>query len=259
MNAAEVSRLAGGIKDGKSYLARCPVHGDRNPSLVISDGAKGVLVYCRSHDCSAQSICKALGIEVRHLFFGNDPGQVSTKFAPLTRKDLPRKTQGRITKIYNYADSSGEVIAQKVRLEPKSFLWRHRRDGQFVWEMPEAIPIYNLAAVQKARNIIICEGEKDADSLIKLGYTATTAPNGARSWHSGYADYFRGKKVIVIPDADEAGNSYAETITKDLEGIAASVQTLHLTGAKDVTEYLERYGHDSFVSLYKDQFPLGQK
>ncbi len=255
MNAAEVSRLAGGIKDGKSYLARCPVHGDRNPSLVISNGARGVLVYCRSHDCSARDICKAWGIEVRHLFFGNDPGQISAKIAPLTRKDLPRRTKGRIVKTYDYVDSSGKVIAQKLRLEPKAFLWRQLRDGQFVWGMPEAIPIYNLAAVQKAQKIVICEGEKDADSMIKLGYIATTAPNGARSWHPGYADYFRGKKVIVIPDADEAGRSYAETISKDLEGIAASVQTLHLTGAKDVTEYLERYGHDSLVSLYKAQFP----
>jgi putative DNA primase/helicase len=44
--AAELARALGGKRAGRDYLAKCPAHDERTPSLAIRDGATGVLVHC---------------------------------------------------------------------------------------------------------------------------------------------------------------------------------------------------------------------
>lgn len=56
------------IKPGE-YVALCPVHGDRHPSLALSEQPDGrVLMYCRSHDCHWESILGALGLDASAVF-----------------------------------------------------------------------------------------------------------------------------------------------------------------------------------------------
>ena len=50
------------------HAARCPAHADKNPSLSVSEGEKGILLRCWS-GCTAAEICRSLGIEQRDLFF----------------------------------------------------------------------------------------------------------------------------------------------------------------------------------------------
>jgi DNA primase len=55
-------------RNGRSYMARCPSHADKSPSLSIRDGERGLLVKCWA-GCSLTAICASLGIEQRDLFF----------------------------------------------------------------------------------------------------------------------------------------------------------------------------------------------
>jgi putative DNA primase/helicase len=49
MTAEMVSRALAGRKTGSCWIARCPVHDDRDPSLSIRDGSDGkVLVRCHA-------------------------------------------------------------------------------------------------------------------------------------------------------------------------------------------------------------------
>lgn len=55
------------------YLACCPVHGDRNPSMSVSeaigdDGYRKVLVYCFACHAGAQEVVEALGLPMSVLF-----------------------------------------------------------------------------------------------------------------------------------------------------------------------------------------------
>ena len=53
--------------DGK-WMARCPAHDDRGPSLSIGEGDKGsALVHCFA-GCSAQAVMNAVGLELSDLF-----------------------------------------------------------------------------------------------------------------------------------------------------------------------------------------------
>jgi putative DNA primase/helicase len=48
MSAERIARELGGHKSGAGWMARCPAHEDRVPSLSISDAPDGkILVHCR--------------------------------------------------------------------------------------------------------------------------------------------------------------------------------------------------------------------
>jgi putative DNA primase/helicase len=58
---------------GKGWLAKCPAHDDRNPSLSIDEGSDGrALLKCHA-GCDVDSICAALDIRTADLFPANYP------------------------------------------------------------------------------------------------------------------------------------------------------------------------------------------
>ncbi len=60
MTAETLARALGGHRAGASWMARCPVHEDRNPSLSISAGKDGmVLVRCHA-GCDQRDVIAAL-------------------------------------------------------------------------------------------------------------------------------------------------------------------------------------------------------
>src|SRR5439155_12900589 len=55
-------------RSGKGWLARCPAHDDRKPSLSIDEGADGrALLKCHA-GCDNTAILDALGMKPRDLF-----------------------------------------------------------------------------------------------------------------------------------------------------------------------------------------------
>lgn len=53
---------------GRSYVARCAAHDDKNASLSISQGTDGkILMHCHA-GCTIQEICASLDIAVHNLF-----------------------------------------------------------------------------------------------------------------------------------------------------------------------------------------------
>ena len=58
-----LERLGGGEQQGSGYLTLCPVHGDTNPSLVVTLREDGlVMMHCRSHGCCFEDIASAIGL-----------------------------------------------------------------------------------------------------------------------------------------------------------------------------------------------------
>ena len=75
MHAAEfATRVAHVRHHGDHYVARCPAHADRSPSLTFRDGHRGLLVHCWA-GCSLAEIARAVGAGVSDLFYSPDePG-----------------------------------------------------------------------------------------------------------------------------------------------------------------------------------------
>lgn len=49
------------------YMALCPAHEDRRPSLSIRDAGDKTLIYCHA-GCDAEDIMSAIGLELRDLY-----------------------------------------------------------------------------------------------------------------------------------------------------------------------------------------------
>ena len=83
MKAAAIAEMLRARRRGpERWVARCPAHEDRSPSLNIAAGRDGrVLVRCWA-GCSTDAIVKAIGLRMADLFEGPPPkGDQARKIA----------------------------------------------------------------------------------------------------------------------------------------------------------------------------------
>jgi hypothetical protein len=201
---------------GSSYMATCPAHDDRTPSLSITEKEGKILLHCLG-GCNVKDVLGAAGLTFEDLHQG-----------PI------------ITAEYDYRDEVGQLLFQVLRYEPKTFKQRHPDgNGGWIWNLNGTRRVlYNLPDVLKADSLLIVEGEKDVESARKMGIVATCNPHGAGKWREEYATYFEGKHVTVIPDNDPPGHRHAEQVAVSLHGKAASVAICKLPEAcKDLSAW----------------------
>lgn len=234
-----LGRLNGAKPAGEGrWIAFCPAHegnGDgHRRSLSIRRGEDGkALVYCHA-GCELGSIVGALGMLTTDLF------------ADTARPEGER----RIVATYRYTDERGELLFEVVRFEPKDF--RQRRPdgaGGWTWHLDDTRRVLyrlpELLAADPGERVFVCEGEKDCDNLAKLGLVATCNPCGAGKWKSEYSDTLKGRRVAIVPDADEPGRRHAEAVARSLNGTAADLKILDLAAAfegftgKDSTDFID--------------------
>jgi len=89
-----LSRLECVRKSGRGWVARCPAHEDRSPSLSICDGDDGrvLLLHCFA-GCSAADIVAAIGLELADLF-DRPREQLTPQRRAEVRDRVQRKTIG---------------------------------------------------------------------------------------------------------------------------------------------------------------------
>jgi len=219
-----LSRLRGVHQRGNGWVAKCPAHDDRNPSLSIARRDGRILLYCHA-GCPVRAILSALGIQSKDLF------------------DPPR-TQRRVVAKYDYCDEKGRLLYQVVRYVPKVFLQRRPGgSGRWVWNlMGVRRVIYRLQEVIATDFVLICEGEKDCETARSLNFVATCNPQGAGKWQPEFAHWFKSKSVVIIADADDPGRRHAQEVASSLYGKAKSIKVLEFLGPKDLTEWAEHGG-----------------
>lgn len=254
MDAQALTAELGGRWHGRYGSARCPAHNDAHPSLSISDGADGkLLVKCHT-GCAQATLVDTL--KSRGLWPEAQPVPKLRVHRGGRQDDgtyaVPeRRTGARETAAYDYRDETGRTLYQAIRYEnPKTF--RQRRvleDGTTAWGLdgvrlvPYRLP--ELLAADPMLTVFVVEGEKDADRLRAAGLVATTNAMGAGKWRDEYAEFLRGRDVVVVPDNDRPGREHADAVVKSLLGVANSVRLLQLEGLPekgDVSDWLDA-GH----------------
>ena len=63
-----LDRLEGVRKSGAGWIAKCPAHEDRSPSLSVKEGQRGVMLHCHA-GCSFAAIVEALGLKQSDTFY----------------------------------------------------------------------------------------------------------------------------------------------------------------------------------------------
>lgn len=225
MTAGQIARQLRGRKQPSGWVAQCPAHDDRNPSLSISEADGRILVHCHA-GCEQDAVINAL--KSRGLW----PDQ----------KSEPKRV---VVETYDYSDETGKLLYQVCRTEPKGFFQR-RPDGYGGWinKKSERQVLYRLPELLEASIVLLVEGEKDVETLRNHGFVATTNAGGANApWLPEYAVALRGRVVILIPDRDRAGRQRVIRIARALQGNVPRLLILELEDGKDVTEWFAR-GHN---------------
>jgi hypothetical protein len=70
-----LSCLDGVRKVGRGWMAKCPAHTDRSPSLSIAEGSGGVALLNCFHGCATADVMAALGLTLSDLYPERIPDQ----------------------------------------------------------------------------------------------------------------------------------------------------------------------------------------
>lgn len=272
-----VNRFTIKNKNHNSAKAVCPCHGDKKASLSLTydEASKKTLIYCHA-GCDTKSILDIVGLTF------DDLGTVSTN----------KSESSNIENIYPYVDENGQLLFEKIRFKNKDFRQRRYVDGHTIWGLSagtytETFPgsnnyspkdrpgansitlqeqpkvLYNLPKLIHAVNenypVYIVEGEKDVNTMTKLGLTATTAPNGGgkgnKKWLDSYSKYFKGASVVIMPDNDEAGQNFADEIQYKLKNYAHATKIITISDKPkgDITDWInEGHNIDEFKNIVSE-------
>jgi hypothetical protein len=203
---------------------------------------------------------------ITHSFAGDDP--LKCRDYVRERAELGRFEPARRPKVDNIARMSDRVRnpVAKAGSSPATYIYK-QADGtpylrvvrpgfyQSRWNgsawisgAPKGPKIpYRLPELISSEHddVLIVEGEKDAENVAALGFTVTTNSGGAGKFASELAEYFKGKDVYILPDNDEAGANHAQQVVATLLAAARSVRVVELPGLPpkgDVSDWLEAGG-----------------
>lgn len=191
-------------------------HQDNKPSLFVN--LKNGSFHCKG--CGDKGslfdhYMKVNSVDYRTAF------NALAKEAGLTTNNTPERT-------HVYHDEAGNLIYRKLIYKypngNKSASFERCDGGKWIKGL-ERIKrtLYQLHKLKDVSAVFLCESEKDCDNLISLGFTATTS-GGAESWKDEFAEYLKGKEVIILPHNDIAGNNYAQKVARSLNGKAFSIK-----------------------------------
>ncbi len=187
-------KLKGAGRD--RWSGQCPAHSGEDLNLSIAKGDQGVLIRDWSHSCAEVDIARAVGLELRDLFDAD--GRAVYDYGDGYKIERRRTDTGKI------------VRPVRAGITP---------DVRPLWTPTGSHPLADSPVV------MLCEGEKTADALVRLG-----APCVA-TWAGGTngvdkADYepLRGRTVVIVPDNDEPGQKALAVLSDLLAPIAAEVK-----------------------------------
>lgn len=243
MQAEQIAKALGNAKRvGRGWLASCPLpghgqgHGDKNPSLSISDGEDGKPLFKCHSGCDQHELFAAI------RDYGLLP-DIEIRDPLASIKPLPALQAPVLDQEWVYVDEDGEPLFVKQRFKTGTAKGKDYKQMRCVKQpdgtharfpgfkdtrlVPYRFPEL-LNAKTAGRTIFLTEGEKAADALVSIGVIATSAHAGSGSWPEEITQYFAGAVVIMVPDNDLAGWKYAHKVAAALVPVVKSLRILDL-------------------------------
>jgi uncharacterized protein (DUF927 family) len=141
------------------------------------------------------------------------------------------RKDGNAMNVYRVTDTKGTIG------------WQYRKPEGFA-----AVPYFagsNPFDVEQEQFIYWPEGEKDVDTLAKLGLPAFTFGGCGDGLPSGCEQYLTGRQVVILVDNDDEGRNHANKKAALTVPATASVRVVHFDDAPnkgDVSDWIEA-GH----------------
>ena len=258
-NIIDLAR-AYGLKVDRQDRCTCFLHSDKEPSLQIHKETNTWWCYVCGEGYTpidfvvkktgltvleaAKDINKTLNLGINidgfnadnekltkmgEYFYRREDGSVTMKVEKWVKQSTGKK------EFYPYALINGKYVkGYATKLENKDCV------------------LYNLPEVIQADVVYFTEGEKDADTLKKLGFAGTTTPGGGRGLKGYYKknpDLFKpieNKSIRIISDNDEVGNEY---INQVIECIKDKVKDIKVFNLCKVMPNLKKKGDITDVAM----------
>ena len=239
----------------------CPAHADKEPSLTISKGEKGVVMHCQA-GCETAAILEKVGLKMSDLF--------DDDLTPITGERWRAYVEGRekrkIEDVYKYVDLNGNYAFTRLRLSGKEFKYGIMDGDRFNYGLNgkkrKTIPavfcksiIELKKAVENGQRVFYCEGEKDVKTVNSHGLTGVTC-GASGDWCEGCAPLFAGADVVILQDNDEPGEKSAKAIKKDLLPVAKSVRIVVPTPDipnGDISDFFKDHTVEDLEALLKEE------
>jgi hypothetical protein len=167
-----------------------------------------------------------------------------------TEIGIKTESKWATTGTYVYRDRSGRPLYRVVRRDadghPKR-IHQERYDeasGRFIGEKGcmkriRLVPYRLNEWVDEDGPVLIAEGERKIDELMKLGWLGTCNAGGAGKFSRGFAPYFGDRDVVILPDNDAAGRGHARQVVEILEPVATSIRVLELPGLPPKGDFVD--------------------
>lgn len=197
----------------------CPHHEDHNPSVSVTGIHGQALVHCHA-GCTTGDILGALDLTMADLY-----DEKSATY---------RYDDGRTVKRF-YDDRGKKSFAQTGAGTTST--------------------LFHLAQLGEAgtdRYVFLVEGEKDVLAIEAAGGVATTAPQGAQSFHKVDIGPLQGRLVMCVVDRDERGDAWAGQVAEKLDGHVKAFRFVRAKEGKDAADHIAA-GHG--LNAFEDYAP----
>ena len=225
-----LGRLSSVKESSSGWSACCPAHEDRSPSLSVSEGTDGrILVKCH-RGCSVDTICESLGLQLSDLMPDKPNEKETRRHNAPHMYETPEAAIRALTKDgwefnakWPYIDAEGTPVGMVLRWDTptgKEIRPLCRVDGGWkVTGMKSPRVLFDLPRVASSQQIYVVEGEKCCTKLRDIGLVATTSTNGSNAADKTDWSPLAGKDVVIVPDFDEAGETYANEVVSILANL----------------------------------------
>jgi len=245
--APDLAAAIESAKHGQRVMVKCPAHDDGEASLSVAPGTEQpVVMFCHAQ-CTTEDILTAFGIDWADI---SAEMEETTPTMPSMRFNGTAPTEA--SALYQYRNEHGRVIFEVARFEPvgqrKTFRQRRPVAGGWEWNLQGIDRVlYRLPEVIECiaagSTIYLVEGEKDVETLVRLGLCATCNSGGAGKWEEQYTAALAGADVVIIADADEPGRAHARAVKEFLVEAGCTVEIRESAYEKDITDHLAK-GHE---------------
>jgi hypothetical protein len=239
-----------------AYESRCPAHGGKRKNLSIRAGEDGrILLHCHhagengSPSCPVDAIVGALGLRVEDLY-PKPNGPTRPKTSPKPKRswaslDQAAEAIGGVVKATSrtawlYLDRESRPALAVVRYntaDGKTYRPLHiLPDGSWATgDPPGPLPLLNLPFLDGTETVWVFEGEKCCDVASDLGLIASTSAHGSGSAAKSDWSPLAGRKVVIVPDCDVAGEGYCLSVLGLLKALRPrpQVKVVRLPGLAD--------------------------
>lgn len=263
----------------KKNKIKCPFHKEKTSSFSVNE-KKGIwkcfgcgrggdaIQFIRDYKgFSYLDACKHLNIEPNEKYkkIASEEERIKGFINwQMSKNILP--ADYKLIKLYRFEDIQDNTLYYKAKFSTsnKKELRYYSFDGQSIKmkRNSEEVPYnyYRLyTALNNGKSVFIVEGEKDADTLNYIGFTATSL-KGIKYLETGI---FQDSKVYFIGDTGKAGDEYKNFIFNALKDSVASFNLIELSGIEelgdnsDVTDWFQA-GHskEEFIKAVKDPWDI---